>query len=105
MLTSVHGELSPGKLPLTLTSTLTLTQGGICWGPSSEGQFYGGNFPDATNINRITTYLPPAAFMIFLIFWLPPTNSKKKLSLDCKNNSNEHEKVSLRMGSKNSYYH
>ena len=35
----VHGKLLPGKL--ALIQTLTLIQGGNCWGISSGGQFSG----------------------------------------------------------------
>ena len=40
----VHGKLPPGRLTPTvnLTQTLTLTQGGICWG--------GGNHPGDKHI-------------------------------------------------------
>ena len=45
----VHGKLPPGKLPhgrlpptLTLTQTVILIQGEICWG---GGQSSGGQFP------------------------------------------------------------
>ena len=47
--TKIVGKLFPGRLPpkVTLSQSLTLTQGGIYWGEifEGEGQFTWSNFP------------------------------------------------------------